>query len=181
MLTKRQFIPPIVEKVKSMQYVHSRPTSTSFTGKGLLGYSFGPLNQNVDVYYIEVEKGHDVFMISKKITRTYYILSGSGYFTIEGNEYDVSAGMLVEVPPKVEYCYSGKMTLIAFSKPGWSSGNDTFTKWNPDVVGRDFTCPVDGGSRLKRLRLFGRSPINAWLRLNRRLRNALLPPRNPID
>ena len=65
-----------------MPYVYSLPTSASFTGKGLLGYTFGPLRQSdLDVYYIEVEKGHDVFMISKKITRTYYVLSGSGYFT----------------------------------------------------------------------------------------------------
>ena len=52
-------------------------------------------------------------MVSRKITRIYYILSGNGYFTIADRQYDVSPGMLVEVPPKVEYCYSGKMTLIA--------------------------------------------------------------------
>src|ERR1700751_2536124 len=159
-----------------MQYVYSRPTSTSFTGKGLLGYSFGPLNHDLEVYYIEVEKGHDVFMISKKITRLYYVLSGSGYFTIAGDRYDVGPGMLVEAPPKIEYCYSGKMTLIGFSNPAWFSGNDTTTKWNPDVVGPDFTCPVDNESRLTRIarwQLFGKSPINAWMKLSRRLWNAL--------
>jgi mannose-6-phosphate isomerase-like protein (cupin superfamily) len=99
------------------------------------------LNQkDLEIYYIEVEKGHDVFMISKRIVRLYYILSGSGHFTIANRRYDVSPGMLVEVPPKVEYCYSGKMKLIAVSKPRWFSGNDTFTKWNRDVVSRgDFT------------------------------------------
>jgi SAM-dependent methyltransferase len=159
-------------QMKSMPYIYSLPTSASFTGKGLLGYTFGPLKQkDLEIYYIEVEKGHDVFMISKKITRTYYVLTGTGYFTIDGNQYAVSPGMLVEVPPKLEYCYSGKMTLIALSKPRWFSGNDTFTKWNPDVVGRDFTTVVDGGSwtRLVRLRIFGKSPIRAYLRLNQRL------------
>jgi len=131
------------------------------------------LNQkDLEIYYIEVEKGHDTFMISRKITRIYYVLSGSGYFTISDHKYDVSPGMLVEVPPKVEYCYSGKMTLIGLSKPRWFSGNDTFTKWNPDVVRRDFTCGVDGGSwltRLVRLKIVGKSPIRAYLRLNQRL------------
>jgi hypothetical protein len=71
------------EETKRMEYVYSPPTSASFTGKGLLGYTFGPLNQkDVEIYYVEVEKGHDTFMTSKKITRIYYILSGSGYFTI---------------------------------------------------------------------------------------------------
>jgi hypothetical protein len=38
-----------------MRYTHSLPTLPSFDGKGLFGYTFGPLQ----FYYIEVEKGHD--------------------------------------------------------------------------------------------------------------------------
>jgi SAM-dependent methyltransferase/mannose-6-phosphate isomerase-like protein (cupin superfamily) len=153
-----------------MAYVYSPPISASFTGKGLLGYTFGPLQKkDLEIYYVEVEKGHDTFMISKKITRIYYILEGSGRFTIGDDRYDVSPGMLVEVPPKIEYCYSGKMTLLAFSTPRWFSGNDTFTKWNPDVVGRDSACTTNGTNRLTRLvrsTVFGKSPFNAYLRVN---------------
>jgi SAM-dependent methyltransferase len=160
-----------------MQYVYSLPTSASFSDKGLMGYTFGPLNQkDLEIYYIEVEKGHDTFMISKKIARIYYVLSGSGYFTIADHKYDVTPGMLVEVPPKVEYCYSGKMKLIAFSKPRWFSGNDTFTKWNPDVVPwGDLACAADrlSWSRLARLRIFGKSPVGAYLRLNQHFWNKL--------
>jgi SAM-dependent methyltransferase len=133
------------------------------------------------VYYIEVEEGHDVFMISRKITRTYYILSGSGHFTIADRKYDVIPGMLVEVPPKVEYCYSGNMKLIALSRPRWFSGNDTFTKWNPDVVRRN--SPIPGGSRSGKFRVFGKSPVRAYLRLNRRLWNNFprsFTSRNPM-
>jgi len=43
-----------------MRYTHSLPTSPSFDGKGLFGYTFGPLQQkDLEIYYIEVEKGHD--------------------------------------------------------------------------------------------------------------------------
>jgi len=154
-----------------MPYTYSLPTSFSFTGKGLLGYTFGPLNQkDLEIYYIEVKKGHDHFVVSKKITRTYYVLSGNGHFIIEDHKYDVGPGMLVEVPPKVEYCYSGNMTLLALSKPRWFRGNDTYTKWNPDVVGRDSACAIDGGSwltRFVRLTIFGKSPVGAYVRLNR--------------
>src|SRR5262252_4711021 len=123
--------PSQIANMKAMQYIHSLPTSNSFDGMGLFGYTFGPLNQkDLEIYYIEVEKGHDTFMISKRITRTYYVLSGSGYFTISGHRYDVHSGILVEIPPKVEYSYSGKMTLIAFCRPRWFSGNDKHTKWN---------------------------------------------------
>jgi SAM-dependent methyltransferase len=156
-----------------MQYVYSVPTSVSFAGKGLSGYTFGPLKQkDLEIYYIEVEKGHDTFMRSHRITRTYYILSGTGYFTIGDHKYDVGPGMLVEVPPKVEYCYSGKMKLIAFSRPRWFRGNDTFTKWNPDVVGEDFACAAYASSWLTRLvtwTIFGKTPIGAYLRVNQAL------------
>jgi chemotaxis methyl-accepting protein methylase len=157
-----------------MQYVYSLPSSPSFTNKGLVGYDLGPLNQkDVEIIYVESERGHDTFMVSKKIVRIYYILSGSGYFTIADHKYDVSAGMFVEVPPKLEYCYSGKMKLIVFSKPRWVSGNDTFTKWNPDVVPwGNIACAAERGSwltRLVRLKIFGKSPTKAYLRFNQRL------------
>jgi len=160
-----------------MPYVYSLPPSTAFDGRGLFGYSFGPLKQkDIDIYYIEVEKGHDTFMISKKITRTYYILNGSGYFTIAGRRYDVRPGMLVEVPPKVEYSYSGKMILIALAKPRWFVDNDTHTKWNPDVVQGDFPYVAASKcwlTRLVRSQIFGRSPLGVYLGLNRRLWNRL--------
>ena len=156
-----------------MPYIYSLPPLTAFDGRGLFGYSFGPLKQkDLDIYYIEVEKGHDTFIISKKITRTYYILSGEGYFTIADRRYDVSPGMLVEVPPKVEYSYSGRMKLIAFAKPGWFIGNDLHTKWNSDVVHRDFPCATDRRfwlTRLIRFQFFGRSPLGVYLGLNRRV------------
>lgn len=154
-----------------MQYLYSLPTSVSFTGKGLFGYTFGPLGQKeLEILYIDVEKGHDTFIVSKKITRVYYVLDGKGYFTIGGRKYDVKAGMLVEVPPKVEYSYSGKMKLLAVSKPRWFSGNDKITKWNPDVVEGDFLADDKSWlRRLARLKIFGKSPMGAYMRLNRQM------------
>jgi SAM-dependent methyltransferase/mannose-6-phosphate isomerase-like protein (cupin superfamily) len=170
-----------------MNYTHSLPSSLAFEGKGLFGYSFGPLSQkDLEIYYIEVEKGHDTFMISRKITRVYYVLSGNGYFTISDRRYDVGAGMLVEVPPKVEYSYSGKMKMIAVSKPRWSEGNDTHTKWNPDVVQGDLPLGEDSGdlvTRLLRKKILGKSPVNAFLGLHRRLWSRLpatLNARGPV-
>src|SRR5262249_11075897 len=147
-----------------MRYTYSRPTLPSFDGKGLFGYTFGPLqHKDLEIYYIEVEKGHDTFMVSKRITRVYYVLDGTGYFTIGDRRHDVRRGMLVEVPPKVEYSYSGEMKLIAVSNPRWFSGNDRYTKWNPDVVQGDFPAAANGGS----WKIFGRSPIQVqpWLNL----------------
>lgn len=153
-----------------MPYIHSLPNSVSFTGKGLLGYTFGPLNQkDLEIYYIEVEKGHDFFMISKKITRTYYILSGSGSFTIANAKYEVETGMLVEVPPGVEYCYSGKMKMIAISKPRWFAGNDKATRWNPDATSGDASLIEENNTWLTRLltmTILGKSPFGIYHRLS---------------
>src|SRR6516162_1288978 len=92
----------------SSHHVHSLPALTSFTDKGLVGYDFAPLNQkDVEIIYVEAEKGHDTFIISKRITRIYYVIAGIGFFTIADRKYNVKAGMLIEIPPKVEYCYSG--------------------------------------------------------------------------
>jgi mannose-6-phosphate isomerase-like protein (cupin superfamily) len=149
-----------------MRYTHSLPTLPSFDGKSLFGYTFGPLEQkDLEIYYIEAEKGHDTFMVSKRITRVYYVIRGSGYFTISDRRYDVSSGMLVEIPPRAEYSYSGKMTLICISKPRYFSGNDRHTKWNPDVVHGDVPLPAND----KSWKIFCRRLINIYLRLNGRM------------
>jgi len=163
-------------KMKTMGYVYTLPSSALFDATtGPVGYNlynFPPLlrQRDLEVYYIDVQKGHDTFMVSRKITRTYYILSGTGYFTIANRRYDVGPGMLVEVPPRVEYSYSGQMKLLALSRPRWFNGNDKHTRWNPDVITGDAPAPAVGRrslARLARLRIFGKSPINAYLRLNR--------------
>jgi mannose-6-phosphate isomerase-like protein (cupin superfamily)/SAM-dependent methyltransferase len=158
-----------------MRYTHSLPPIPSFDVKGLAGYTFGPLQQkDLEIYYIEVEKGHDTFMVSKRITRVYYVLSGSGFFTIGGGRYDVSAGMLVEVPPKVEYSYSGKMKLIGISKPRWFSGNDRHTKWNPEVVQRgDMQGELPITANAQSWKIFAKRLINFYLRFNGKLWNKL--------
>jgi chemotaxis methyl-accepting protein methylase/mannose-6-phosphate isomerase-like protein (cupin superfamily) len=159
-------------------FIYTLPSTASFTGKGFLGYSFGALrhDKDIEVLYVESEKGHDTFFISKRLTRIYYILAGSGYFTLNDQRCAVGPGMLVEVPPGVEYTYSGKMTLIAFCTPRWKPGNEVTTKWNPDVVQSDSLSSGQANSwltKLVRFRAFGKSPVGGYLRLNQYLWNAL--------
>ena len=110
------------------------PTSPSYEGRGLRGFQFAPLqNQEVDVHVVDVRTGHDTFLVSKKISRLYYVLDGHGYFTIADRKYEVEPGVLVEVPPQLEYSYSGTMKLLLIGSPRWFAGNEEFTKRNPDV------------------------------------------------
>lgn len=153
-----------------MPYLYKLPPSVSFRGKGLFGYSFGPMKQkDLEVLYVESEMGHDTFMVLRGVTRTYYVLSGNGSFTIDDHRYSVSPGELIEVPPGVEYCYSGRMTMLAVCRTGRFHRRDKFTRWNRDVVGNAPPYALDGGSllqRLVRVRIFGKSPTNSFLRLN---------------
>jgi mannose-6-phosphate isomerase-like protein (cupin superfamily) len=118
-----------------MPHVLAASSSPSFVMEGLTGYEFQPLkDQDFAVHLVDVHKGHDTFQISKVLTRIYYIIEGKGVFTIDNQGYDVASGLLVEVPPGVEYSYSGSMKMLLVSHPRWFEGNERTTRKNPDVV-----------------------------------------------
>ena len=118
-----------------MGYVLNFSEKPTFTQKGLKGYQYPLSNQAMEIYYVDVQQGHDTFIVSKKITHIYFILEGSGFFTIERRKYAVSSGTLIEVPPNVEYTYSGSMKLLLIMQPPWFDGNEEITRNNPDVKG----------------------------------------------
>jgi mannose-6-phosphate isomerase-like protein (cupin superfamily) len=118
-----------------MPYVLTASSCPSFTLKGLAGYEFRPLrHHDFAVHLIDVIKGHDTFIISKALTRLYYVIEGTGVFTIDSENYDVAPGLIVEIPPGVEYSYFGSMKLLLISHPRWFEGNEQTTRKNPDVV-----------------------------------------------
>ena len=118
-----------------MSYVLAASSSPSFTLEGLVGYEFQPLkDEDFAVHLLDVQRGHDTFMVSKALTRIYYIIDGTGVFTIDNQRYDVVPGLIVEVPPSVEYTYSGSMKILLVSHPRWFEGNERVTRNNPDVV-----------------------------------------------
>lgn len=117
-----------------MSYLRRIPPSPTFVARGLTGFQFPPLSHpELDFYLLDVTTGHDTFVRSRKITRVYYVLEGHGYFVIADQRYDVEPGVLVEVPPNVEYSYSGRMKLLLIGHPRWFKGNEEVTKNNPDV------------------------------------------------
>jgi len=133
-----------------MTYVLAASSSPSFILEGLAGYEFHPLNdEDFAVHLLDVTKGHDTFMISKALTRIYYIIEGFGAFTIANQKYHVAAGLIVEIPPGVEYSYSGSMKILLVSHPRWFPGNELMTRNNPDVVSESGAIAIIG-KRLRR-------------------------------
>lgn len=155
-----------------MEYVYALPTSTTFKADRVAGDEYGPIKQKFDIYRISSTVEDHGCVMSRRVSTNYYVISGQGCFAIAGGRYDVTSGMLVEVPPKVEYSYSGSMELLCFHRRDWLKRNNTFKRCNPDVQSpRSLLLPSTESalSRLARLRLFGKSPVNAFLRLNRLL------------
>lgn len=114
-------------------YIKTKSSTETFSQKGLDGFRFPLSNKDVEIYYVDVKSGHDNFIISKKITHVYYILEGTGVFEINGQQIRVKLETLVEVPPNIEYTYSGAMKLLLIMNPPWYKGNETITKKNPSV------------------------------------------------
>ncbi len=118
---------------KATDFVMDKPKTPEFKQKEMKGYKFPTANDNLEVYLLEVSHGHENYIKSKKSTHFYYIVEGQGSFDINGVEKHVSKGQFVEIPPKVEYTYSGKMRILMIMEPPWIEGNDEVTKKNPNV------------------------------------------------
>lgn len=104
-----------------------------FVQKGLKGYRFEVKNKAIEVYLVNVTTGHDSYIISKKCTHFYYVLEGRGFFDIEKKKIKVKKGNFIEIEPKKEYTYSGKMKLLLMMNPPWFLGNETIIRKNPKV------------------------------------------------
>lgn len=109
------------------------PTEPTIKQKGLKGYQFPLKNKEVEIYYVDVTQGHDNCIISKECTHIYYILEGMGEFCLNGKINKVEKGSMIEIPPHVEFTYSGEMKLLLTMNPPWFEGNSETVKKNPNV------------------------------------------------
>jgi mannose-6-phosphate isomerase-like protein (cupin superfamily) len=75
-----------------------------------------------NIVYIDVEKDHLTEWYSDTATQSWYVIEGKGTFVLDDKKYEVGAGDLIVVPPKVKKYYFGKMKMILITTP----------KFNPD-------------------------------------------------
>lgn len=104
-----------------MKYVKVKPRKPTFSQKGLDGFMFPLENKNVEVYFVDSQKGHDNFVVAKTISHIYYVLKGNGTFYLNDKEYKAKKEMVVEIPPKTEFAYTGKMKLLLIMNPPHNS------------------------------------------------------------
>lgn len=61
---------------------------------------------------VNVDGEHPLKRMLRGTTRTYYVVDGSGTFTLNGEEVSVDKGGMVVIQPGNEYSYKGTMTLF---------------------------------------------------------------------
>ena len=69
-------------------------------------------NQGFNVLAIDVHGGHPRKRMLGDTTRTYYVIEGSGSFTVGDDIHNVAQGDLFVIPPDGEYSYDGQMRLL---------------------------------------------------------------------
>ena len=85
--------------------------------------NFNPLkDQDIAAHLIDVHKGHDTFIISKTLTRIYYIIEGSGVFTIDNQKYDVGPGSLRCRPQESPHFENGVISRLFGPHAGRKEG-----------------------------------------------------------
>ena len=116
-------------------YLKQHTATPSFSQHGLAGFGFNLDCPQLELNFVRSEKGHDYFVVAKEITHVYYILSGEGEFEVNGQSFAVHPGEVVEIPPSLEFTYSGKMTLLLLLTPPFSPEAVRETRPNPKVLG----------------------------------------------
>jgi mannose-6-phosphate isomerase-like protein (cupin superfamily) len=114
-------------------FAYEPPKKPSFSRKGFDGFHFPVKDRNLEVFLVDSKKGHDGFVINKKSTHIYFVIDGEGTFEVDRKSFPVKKDMLIEVPPGIEFCYSGKMRLLVFMSPRFSEENQIITRKNPLV------------------------------------------------
>ena len=83
-------------------------------------------SQNSDSYgcfLVDSVCGHDCVAYDTKSTHSYYILYGSGTFTINGEERTVGCGDVIHIKPNEVFYYSGTMKMIEEIVPNFDEKN----------------------------------------------------------
>jgi mannose-6-phosphate isomerase-like protein (cupin superfamily) len=81
-------------------------------------------NYTVETYFIEVRQGHDNSIVCHVCTHIYHVIDGKGLFTVDEKRYDAKPGLLFEIPPGIEFAFSGSMRLLLIMTPSWFEENE---------------------------------------------------------
>ncbi len=86
---------------------------------------------NASVVYQETEFGHTEEFYHDRSAFIFYVIEGSGVWTIEGREYPVAATDVVVVPPGQRFYYRGKLKQLCITAPAWQAEHEHHVRYIP--------------------------------------------------
>lgn len=101
------------------KYLKKLPEEPSFEQKGLKGYNYDLECKEITLTIEDSFKGHDYYHTNTHSTKTYYVIEGKGLFKVNGELIHVIKGDVVEIPPKTEFVFAGKMKLLLIMAPAF--------------------------------------------------------------
>jgi mannose-6-phosphate isomerase-like protein (cupin superfamily) len=107
-------------------FVIKKPDNYSFEKVGIKGKIFpsAGLTAKASFVLIETELGHETTIRQRDCDFCYYILEGAGYFEINDNREDCTAGNLVVIPAGNKFTYKGKLKMLLNCTPPWSESQE---------------------------------------------------------
>lgn len=84
------------------------------------GKTFGTDSEKSQHMIIECDDKLKVSLRENESEFSYYIISGGGYFVLEGQKQDVKIGDLILVTPGTKYTFGGKLKMLLINTPRWS-------------------------------------------------------------
>lgn len=102
-------------------YIFKEPGNYSFEKVGIKGKIFPieSVTASTEFVIIETESGHETVIRENGCDFSYYILEGSGVFTIEGENYPCAKSDLVVVPRGKMFTYKGTLKMLLNVTPPW--------------------------------------------------------------
>jgi mannose-6-phosphate isomerase-like protein (cupin superfamily) len=68
---------------------------------------------------IDTKSGHETTIIEHESDFVYYILEGNGFFEVNNEREECSAGDLVVIPAGSRFAYKGKFKMLLVNTPPW--------------------------------------------------------------
>ncbi len=104
-----------------MSHVSKEPTDYKFRDvNGHHGKEFKVNSALIDALIIECDDEMTVTLQEKEVERLYYVISGNGYFIVDGVKEDVSSGDLVHLPNNSIFTFGGTLKMLLVDAPLWS-------------------------------------------------------------
>lgn len=102
-------------------YVIQEPDTYVIDKVGIHGklYPTRSLLSSSEYILMTVQKQHETTIVERESNFVYFILSGSGYFIINGVSEPCRKGNLVVIPKGTPFTYKGKMRMLLICTPPW--------------------------------------------------------------